>query len=89
MWAIVKSSALGGIPEWTLDRSLTPRELRLTPFDFTARRSEFAELTATVKESSVMKSKRLLICRNQARPAQGSYGRKAGGSFCLRTSVEA
>jgi|SRR6476620_1932594 len=81
MWAIVKSSALGGIPEWTLDRSLTPRELRLTPFDFTARRSEFAELTATVKESSVMKSKRLLICRNQARPAQGSYGRKAGGSF--------
>ena len=50
---------------------------------------EFAELTATVKESSVMKSKRLLICRNQARPAQGSYGRKAGRSFVLRTNVEA
>jgi hypothetical protein len=31
MWAIAKSSALGGIPEWTLDRSLTPRGLRLIP----------------------------------------------------------
>ena len=37
--AIAKSSALGGIPEWTLDSSVMPRELRLTPFDFTARRT--------------------------------------------------
>ncbi len=28
-----------------------------------------------------MKSKRLLICRNQARPAQGSYRRKAWEFF--------
>ena len=75
-----------------MDSGPVPHAPRTAPDTFRLHSSthrEFAELTATVKESSVMKSKRLLICRNQARPAQGSYGRKARGVFCLRTSVEA
>jgi hypothetical protein len=38
-WAIAKSSALGGIPECTFDRSTSSLD-----------GCEFAELTATVKE---------------------------------------